>query len=75
MLADLKGCDQFSSTERLRMMMMMMMIKFGDSKGKTESTAVAIQDQTVSTNYFTNQILKEETDSKYCLCKQHVLTT
>ena len=36
----------------------------GDIKGETESTIVAAQDQAVSTNYFKNKILKEETESK-----------
>ncbi len=40
-------------------------------KGETESKIVAAQDQTISTNYFKNKILKEEIDSKCQLCKQH----
>jgi len=32
---------------------------------------VAAQDQVISTNYFKTKILKEETESKYRLCKQH----
>jgi len=39
-------------------------LKFGDIKGGTESTTVAAQDQTISTNYFKNKIFKEETESK-----------
>ena len=35
-----------------------------------ESTIVAAQDQTISTNYIKNEILKEEIDSKCWLCKQ-----
>jgi hypothetical protein len=31
---------------------------------------VAAQDHTISTNYFKNKILKEETDSQCWLCKQ-----
>jgi len=46
-------------------------LKSGDIKGETESTTEAAQNQTTSTNYFKNNILKEETDSKYRLCKQH----
>jgi hypothetical protein len=46
-------------------------LKFGNIKGETESTAVAAQDQAISTNYFKNKILKEEVDSKCWLCKQH----
>jgi hypothetical protein len=46
-------------------------LKFGDIKGETESTIVAAGDQAISTNYFKNKIVKEETDSKYRLCKQH----
>jgi len=42
--------------------------KFGYSKGETESTIVAAQDQAFSTNYFKNKILKEEIDSKWWLC-------
>ena len=42
-----------------------------DIKGETESTKVAAQDQAISTNCFKNKILKEETESKYRLCKQH----
>ena len=36
-------------------------LKSGDIKGETESTIVAAQDQAISTNYFKNKILKEET--------------
>ena len=32
---------------------------------------MAAQDQTISTNYFKNKILKEEIESKCRLCKQH----
>ena len=32
---------------------------------------MAAQDQAISTNYFKNKILKEETESKCRLCKQH----
>jgi hypothetical protein len=32
---------------------------------------VAVQDQAISTNYFKNKNVKEETDSKCRLCKQH----
>jgi len=39
-------------------------LKSGDIKGETESTTVAAQDQAISTNYFRNKILKEETESK-----------
>jgi len=46
-------------------------LKSGDIKGETESTIVAAQDQAISTNYFKNKILKEETESKCRLCKQH----
>ena len=41
------------------------------NKGKTERKIVAAQDQEISTNYFRIKILKEETDSKCQLCKQH----
>ena len=34
-------------------------------------TIVAAQDQAISTNYFKNKILKEETESKCRLCEQH----
>jgi hypothetical protein len=44
-----------------------MWLKFGNIK--TESTIVAAEDQAINTNYFKNTILKEETDSKYWLCK------
>jgi hypothetical protein len=44
---------------------------YGDIKGETESTIVAAQDQTISTNYFKNKILKKEFESKCRLCKQH----
>jgi hypothetical protein len=50
-------------------------LKFENIKGETESTIVASQDQTISTNYFKNKILKEEVDSKCRLCKQHEATT
>jgi hypothetical protein len=46
-------------------------LKFGNMKGERESTIVAAQDKAISTNYFKNKILKEETDSKCRLCKQH----
>ena len=46
-------------------------LKSGDIKGETESKIVAAQDQTISTNYFKNKTLKEETESKCRLCKQH----
>jgi hypothetical protein len=39
-------------------------LKYGDIKGKTESTIVTAQDQAISTNYFKNKILKKEIDSK-----------
>jgi hypothetical protein len=39
-------------------------LKFGNIKGETESTIVAAQDQTISTNYFKNKISKEEVESK-----------
>ena len=46
-------------------------LKSGDIKRETESTIVAAQDQTISTNYFKNKILKEEIESKCQLWKQH----
>ena len=46
-------------------------LKSGDIKGETESTTVAAQDQTISTNYFKNKILKQKIESKCRLCKQH----
>ena len=46
-------------------------LKYGDIKGKTESTIVAAQDQAISTNYFKNKILKQKIESKCRLCKQH----
>jgi hypothetical protein len=39
-------------------------LKFGDIKRETESTIVAAEDQAISTNYFKNEVLKEENDSK-----------
>ena len=47
----------------------------GDIKGATEPKIVAAQDQAICTNYFENKILKEETESKCRLCKQHEETT
>jgi len=44
-------------------------LKSGDIKGETKSTIVAAQDQAISTIYFKNKILKEETESKCRLCK------
>jgi len=44
-------------------------IKSGDIKRETGSKIVAAQDQEISTNYFKNKILKEETESKCLLCK------
>jgi hypothetical protein len=35
-------------------------LKCEDTKGETESTTVAAQDQVLSTNYFKKEILKEE---------------
>ena len=46
-------------------------LKSGNMKGETESTIVAAQDQAISTNFFKKKILKEETESKCQLCKQH----
>ena len=46
-------------------------LKSGDVKGETGSTIVAAQDQAINTNYFKNNILKEEIESKCRLCKQH----
>ena len=46
-------------------------LKSGDTKGETESKIVAAQEEAISTNYFKNKILKEETESKCRLCKQH----
>jgi len=46
-------------------------LKSGDIKGEIESTIVAAQDHAISTNYFKNKILKEETESKCLLYKQH----
>ena len=46
-------------------------LKSGNITGETESTIVAAQDQAISTNYFRNKSLKEETESKCRLCKQH----
>jgi hypothetical protein len=46
-------------------------LKFGNIKGEIVSTIVTAQDQTISTNYFKNKILKEEIASKCWLCKQH----
>jgi len=46
-------------------------LKPGDIKGETESTIVAAQDQAISTKYFKNKSLKEETESKCRLCKQY----
>ena len=46
-------------------------LKSGNIKGETESKIVAAQDQAISSNYFKNKILMEETESKCQLCKQH----
>jgi hypothetical protein len=46
-------------------------LKSGDIKGEAESTIVAVQDQSISKNYFKYKLLKEETESKCRLCKQH----
>jgi hypothetical protein len=46
-------------------------LKSGDIKRETASIIVAAQDQAITTNYFKNKILKEETESKCRLCKQH----
>jgi hypothetical protein len=45
--------------------------KFGDIRGETVSTIGTAQDKAISTNYFKNNILKEETECKCRLCKQH----
>jgi hypothetical protein len=39
--------------------------------GETESTVVAGEDQALSTNCFKKKILKEETENKYRLYKEH----
>jgi len=39
-------------------------LRSGDIKGETESKIVAAKDKAISTNYFKNKILKEETESK-----------
>jgi len=46
-------------------------ITTGDIKEEREIKIVAAQDQEISTNYFKKKILKEETESKCRLCKQH----
>ena len=46
-------------------------LKSGDIKRETESTIVSAQDQAISTNYFKNIILEQETENKCRLCKQH----
>jgi len=46
-------------------------LKSGDINGETESTIVAAQDQTISTNYYKSKILKEKIDTKCQLCKEH----
>jgi hypothetical protein len=38
-------------------------LKFGDIKGDTENKILAPGDQEISTNYFKNKILKDETES------------
>jgi hypothetical protein len=47
------------------------LLTFRDIKGETESTIVAAQDQTISTNYFKRKTLKEETESRWRLCKEY----
>jgi len=39
-------------------------LKSGNIKGETASTKVAAQDQAINTNYFKNEVLKEEIESK-----------
>jgi hypothetical protein len=46
-------------------------LRFRDIKGEKESTKESLQDQTITTNYFKDKILKEEIGSKCRLCKQH----
>ena len=46
-------------------------LKSVDIKGETESTIMADRNQTISTNYFKNKVIKEEIESKCRLCKQH----
>jgi hypothetical protein len=46
-------------------------LKSGDHKGETGNKIVAAQEQAISTNYFRKNILKEEIESKFRLCKQH----
>ena len=52
-------------------------LKSGDIKGETESTIMADRNQTISTNYFKNKIIKEEIESKCRLCSnmKKLLTT
>jgi len=49
-------------------------LKVGDVKRETESKIVTAHDKAISTNYSKNKILKEETDCKCRLCKQHEQT-
>ena len=46
-------------------------LKSDNIKGESESKIVAAQDQAISTNYFKNNILKEEIEGKCRLYKQH----
>jgi hypothetical protein len=44
-------------------------LRFGDSKGETDSKIVAAQNKAISTNSFKNEIFKEEINGKCRLCK------
>ena len=46
-----------------------------NNKEETERKMVTAQDQAFGKNSFKNKILKEETDSKFRLCKEHKETT
>ena len=46
-------------------------LKFGDIKEETDGTILAAEDHVLSTEYFKNNVLKKNIDSKCWLCKPH----
>jgi hypothetical protein len=51
-------------------------LKCADIKGENESIIVAVQDQALGTSCFKGKkVLKEETESKWRMCKAYKATT
>ena len=57
--------------ENMSIVNVILMDKIWRRKGRNKNAIVAPQDQTISTNYFKNNIFKEEIEIRCRLCKQH----